>query len=31
VLREIAEGTSEAAVRAATAAPLTTATPLGTF
>jgi 3-oxoacid CoA-transferase subunit B len=31
VLREIAEGTTEAAVRAATAAPLTTATPLGTF
>jgi 3-oxoacid CoA-transferase subunit B len=31
VLREIAEGTSEAAVRAATSAPLTTATPLGTF
>ncbi len=31
VLREIAEGTSEAAVRAATAAPLTTASPLGTF
>ena len=31
VLREIAEGTTEAAVRAATAAPLTTASPLGTF
>ena len=31
VLREIAEGTTEDAVRAATAAPLTTAAPLGTF
>ena len=31
VLREIADGTTEEAVRAATAAPLTTATPLGTF
>jgi 3-oxoacid CoA-transferase subunit B len=31
VLREIADGTTEAAVRAATAAPLTTASPLGTF
>ena len=31
VLREIAEGTTEAAVRAATAAPLTSAAPLGTF
>jgi len=31
VLREIAEGTTEEAVRAATAAPLTTASPLGTF
>ncbi len=31
VLREIAEGTTEDAVRAATAAPLTTASPLGTF
>jgi len=31
VLREIAEGATEEAVRAATAAPLTTATPLGTF
>ena len=31
VLREIADGTTEGAVRAATAAPLTTASPLGTF
>jgi 3-oxoacid CoA-transferase subunit B len=31
VLREIAEGTTEEAVRAATAAPLTSAAPLGTF
>jgi 3-oxoacid CoA-transferase subunit B len=31
VLREIAEGTTEETVRAATAAPLTSAVPLGTF
>ncbi len=31
VLREVAEGTTEDAVRAATAAPLTTSGPLGTF
>ena len=31
VLREVAEGTTEEAVRAATAAPLTTTGPLGTF